>query len=214
MVINLLKSNHSNPQAKLEVLQRRVRLLQSLHELRQTQLQDCFANIEVMNGYSKWIWPFFGSSMTFAYILQFYSTSKCESSQPRVACRISMVCLTSQQMWYGKMTDVNVSSLSSHKARRVWEVSWLKSGFSRMEMSWIGHMHVFRPPFSCIPINEVQKKGTWPKPKGKDLIWFEESPAAIVPNVRVNSWVLQCHYLGSISMHVTSEAPNLVLFEW
>ena len=59
MVINLLKSNHSNPQAKLEVLQRRVRLLQSLHELRQTQLQDCFANIEVMNGYSKWIWPFF-----------------------------------------------------------------------------------------------------------------------------------------------------------
>lgn len=158
MVINLLKSNHSNPQAKLEVLQRRVRLLQSLHELRQTQLQDSFANIEVMNGYSKWIWPFLAHPWLLLTFYSFTARPNVNLPKPRVACRISMVWLTSQQMWYGKMTDVDVSSLSSHKARRVWEVSWLESGFSKMEMSWIRLFHVFGRAFSCIPINEVQKK--------------------------------------------------------
>ena len=73
-VINLLNSltlckyqQNTNPQAKLEVLRRRVRLLQSLEELRQTQLQDSFATwthewILQVN----WIicfWPFFFSSL-------------------------------------------------------------------------------------------------------------------------------------------------------
>lgn len=159
MVINLLKSNHSNPQAKLEVLQRRVRLLQSLEELRQTQLQDCFANIEVMNGYP----PsesglFFGSSMTFAYILQFYSTSKCESS--------TSGCLQDLYGLLDKPADVvwqddrckrkqPKQSQSPASVRSFLAKKWLFKNGDVLDQTFFTFSD---RAFSCIPINEVQKK--------------------------------------------------------
>lgn len=176
--------------------------------------------------------------MTFAYILQFYSTSKCESSQ-------TSGCLQDLYGLIDKPADVvwqddrckrkqpqqsqSPASVRSFLARK-----WLfKNGdvldrtYARFQTGVQLHSHKWSSKKehgqNLREISNLIWEGGFTSHGKKVKQKPKESQAAMPPfernwspciNVSVNSWVLQSHYLGSISMHVTSEAPNLVLFEW